>query len=163
MGEKRRPGGRHRQPRTLPEVSMTAVSIPPRVTALPAGRPAGGGRLVGWFADRGIRTKLLTAVGVLGVVAIVSGIFAANGIKAASDDLDQLATAQSTISAPVAAIHQNELKARMQVAMLAAQTTPEARAKWKADIAENDAEVEKGIASVDSTLAPYPWWDTFKK
>jgi methyl-accepting chemotaxis protein len=142
---------------------MTAVSIPPRATALPDVRPAGSGRLVGWFADRGIRTKLLTAVGLLGVVAIVSGVFAARGISAASDDLNTLATAQSTISAPVATIHQNEIKARMQVAMLAAQTTPEARAKWKADIAANDAEIEKGIAAVDSTLAPYAWWGDFKK
>jgi methyl-accepting chemotaxis protein len=120
------------------------------------------GRLTAWFADRGIRTKLLTAVGLLGVVAIISGVFAARGISTASSDLETLAETQGSISTPVASIHQNELKARMQVAMLATQTTDEARAEWKADIAANDADVEKAIAQVDTVLAPYPWWSTFK-
>ena len=143
---------------------MTAVSLPPRTAALPdVRRPAGLRRLVAWFADRGIRTKLLTAVGLLGVVAIVSGTFAATALNTASDDLSTLASTQATISAPVASIHQNELKARMQVAMLAAQTTNEGRAKWRADIAENDAEVDQAIAQVDSTLASYEWWSTFKQ
>ena len=144
---------------------MTAVSLPPRTAALPDVRRPGGAahRLVGWFADRGIRTKLLTAVGLLGVVAIISGVFAARGINTASDDLTTLASTQATVSTPVASIHQNEIKARMQLAMLAAQTTDEGRAQWKADIAANDAEVEKGIAQVDATLAPYAWWGDFKE
>ena len=140
------------------------MSIPPRAASLPdVRRPGGVGRLVSWFADRGIQTKLLTVVGLLGVVAIVSGVFAARGIGDASTDLRTLAHEQATVSAPLGSIHQNELKARMQLAMLAAQTTDAGRAQWKADIAENDADVEQAIAQVDATLSAFPWWADFKK
>ncbi|MDH2414659.1 methyl-accepting chemotaxis protein [Nocardioides sp. CER19] len=138
------------------------MSIPPSSAALPVARPAGAKRLVAWFADRGIQTKLMTAVGLLGAVAIVSGVFAARGLTAASDDLSTLATSNATVTMPLGAVHQNEIKARMQIAMFAAQTTAKGRDDWKAQIASNDADVEKSIAQVDGVLAGQSWWDAFK-
>jgi methyl-accepting chemotaxis protein len=142
---------------------MTAVSIPPSSAALPVARPVGVKRLVAWFADRGIQTKLMTAVALLGVVALAGCFLAASGLGKASSDIETLAGTQATVATPLAEIHANEIKARMQVAMLAAQTTDKAREKWRADIASNDADVEKGIAQLDAMLAPYAWWGDFKK
>ncbi|WP_344044295.1 methyl-accepting chemotaxis protein [Nocardioides panacihumi] len=142
---------------------MTAVSIPPRAAALPdVRRPGGAGRLVAWFADRGIRTKLMTAVGVLGVVALISGFLGATELTKAGNRIEDLATAQKTISAPVAELHGNEIKARMQVAMLAAQTTKAGRDKWRSDIAGTDSEIESTVAKLDPTLRSYSWWTDFK-
>ncbi|WP_217645270.1 methyl-accepting chemotaxis protein [Nocardioides terrae] len=140
------------------------MSIPPRAATLPDVRRLGvARRFVAWFADRGIQTKLLTTVAVLGAVAITCTIYAASSLHHASDEITTLADTQGAVATPLAEIHANEIKARMQVAMLATQTTDEARGKWRADIASNDADVEKGIAQVDAMLKPYPWWGTFKK
>ena len=76
---------------------MTAVSLPPRAATLPdVQRPGVGRRLVSWFADRGIQTKLLTVVALLGAVAIACSLFAASSLKQAGDEITTLADTQRT-------------------------------------------------------------------
>ena len=46
--------------------------------------------------------------------------------------------------------------------MLAAQTTEDGRNKWRADISENDADVDNAVGLLDGKLRSYEWWGAFK-
>ena len=137
---------------TLPQVPTSASDRPGGLFA----------PLVGWFADRRIGTKFMTAVGALAVVAVISGAVAAVGISQTTTSVQQLAHDQEHLIAPIALVHQDELKARMQIAMLGLQTERKGIEKWLDDIAETDAELEAAVAQVDESVGSPVWWGEFK-
>jgi len=122
------------------------------------------GRVGGWVVNRSIRTKLLASVTLLSVVAVSSGIVAARGLDNASSDIKGLANVQISLGMPIQEIHQDEIKARMQIAQLAVATVAQ-KADWLQAIKDNDAEINGSIAKVDAGLPPGPataFWPAFK-
>jgi methyl-accepting chemotaxis protein len=141
--------------------TLTMSSPQVAVTASPmSGRSAVVGR---WFANRGIRTKLLFAVGLLAAVAIASTSVAAGALSKAGSDIEGLAATQGSIAQPVNLIHQDELKARMEIQALAASPSAADKANWIKQVAGTDAEVAGAVSQVDATLSAYPFWADFKK
>jgi methyl-accepting chemotaxis protein len=123
-------------------MSVTTTKPLPRTSALdrvptPRGaggsdpvRPAGPARTSGgtrrgtaWFENRGVRTKILM------LLALVIAVVAGTGTFAALR-MDDLATSTATVQgvsadvvAPLATVHQEEIKARMLIAQAAAGVT----------------------------------------
>lgn len=150
--------------------AFAADTAPPN--ARPAGTPAGRGQRSGWFGNRTVRTKILSAVGVMAVVAIASTLVAVNALNDSDASLRELTSAQNQVMAPLSLIHQNELKARALIAMATIDPTPANVEASKSDIADTDAETDEAIAKVDATLSqmdPEHWngfkdaWDGFKQ
>ncbi|HEY0890346.1 MAG TPA: methyl-accepting chemotaxis protein [Nocardioides sp.] len=138
---------------------MTTLAQPTVLSQTQAVGPLA--RVGRWFDDRAISTKLMIAVGTLAIVAIASGVVGAQGISRATDSGQQLAATQADVIAPLGKIHQDQIKARMQVAMLALQTDEEAFADWLAAIEENDAGVDAYNAQLAGALGDEPWWQTY--
>jgi methyl-accepting chemotaxis protein len=137
-----------------PQVAIAAPSV--------SGRFAAVGR---WFANRGVRTKLLFAVGLLAAVAIGSSSVAASELSRAATDINGLASAQATVIAPLAQIHEDELKARSLIAQTAVAPTAAGKADLIKQIAETDNELDGDIAKVNAVMLTQPGttWTDFKK
>jgi methyl-accepting chemotaxis protein len=144
-------------------MSTITFNPPPAVAV---GQPLTGraSRVGQWLANRGVRTKLLAAVGLLAIVAIVSGSLAASALSSSADDITGLAGVQVSVGMPLQTIHQDEIKARMQVGELAL-AAPADKQGWLADIKKNDAEIAAAVAKVDpmlSSTAGTDFWPAFK-
>jgi methyl-accepting chemotaxis protein len=135
------------QPAALPSVSTTGVRS----------------RIVEWLGDRGIRTKILAVVTLLAAAAVVVAVVAVQAVSGLGDQTKSLASTQEAVSAPLNLIHQDEIKARMQIAMAATASAAGNTDKWISDIAANDKEINDAVTAIDPTLSTYPWWGDFKK
>jgi len=145
---------------------MSTLTLTPPPAAVAARPTTGGARLAGlgrWFVNRGVRTKLLLAVGLLAVVAVIASSVAAAGLANIGTDIRTLAATQSDVGQPLNLIHQDELKARMEIAQLAASPSAAAKADWIKSIADTDAEVAAAVAKVDPVLGATAYWTDFKK
>ncbi|MFP3715223.1 MCP four helix bundle domain-containing protein, partial [Puerhibacterium sp. TATVAM-FAB25] len=113
---------------------------------------------------RSVQTKILAPVFLLAVVAVGTGVYALLSLQATQTDVANVARAQTEVSQPLQFVHQNQLKARMIIAQLAATADDEVEAEWLAKQRENDAEVDAGIAQFDATaFASDPDWLAFKE
>lgn len=127
----------------------------PRQPGKPGKSDKGPGASSGanWFANRRVRTKILSAIGVMALVAVVSTVVGVSALNSSHASLDELTTTQNDIMAPLSLIHQNELKARALIAMATIDPTGDNFAASKADIAETDQETDEAIAFVDPALS----------
>lgn len=142
---------------------MTTLTFSPQPAALPAVTTTGAlSRATGWFGDRGIRTKIFAVVALLGAAAVVVAIVAVQAVSGLGSQTKLLASTQQTVSTPLNLIHQDEIKARMQIAMAASASKNGGTAKWLGDIADNDKEINDTVASLDPSLSTYSWWGDFK-
>jgi len=142
---------------------MTTMSL--RATSPANAAPAAGRKSlpIRWFEDRAIRTKILTAVALLGIVAVVTGVFAARGLSNVGNQIEGLAAMHHNVDGPLGTLHQDEIKGRMQIAMLGDQTTKAGISDWKQQIADNDTEMAGAIQAVDANLpVAQDWWTSFK-
>src|SRR5215213_2316193 len=116
------------------------------------------------FADRGVRTKILLAVGSLGVVTGVVGGVAIQSTASLDAKADELVTLQQTLVADRAEVHNGQLKARMLLAQVAAVATPEAMQVYLGKSTDNDAELAALISKVDveGGARAMPTWNAFK-
>jgi methyl-accepting chemotaxis protein len=137
---------------SAPQVAVAAPSM--------SGRFAVVGR---WFANRGVRTKILLVVTLLGTVAIVSTVVAANALSTASREIAASAQTQNDVTSQVSAIHQEEIKARLEIAEVAATPSVAGKAAWIKQMAESDNIINGAITKVDATMSVYPFWGDFKK
>jgi methyl-accepting chemotaxis protein len=142
----------------------TLTMAPPQVVA---SAPAVPGRLAAvgrWFANRGVRTKLLFAVGLLAAVAIAASLVAASELSNAGSDIKGLASVQSTVISPLAQIHEDELKARSLIAQTAAATSAADQADYIKQIAATDAELDGDVAKIDAAMTAEgdATWPSFK-
>ncbi len=153
---------------TIPAAGLSRVSGNGAAHAADERRRGGLGR---WFVDRKVRTKILTALGLLAAVAIGSTLVAVNALAASNAGLVGLTNTQNDVMAPLSLIHQNELKARSLIAMATIDTSADALAASKVSIADTDAETDQAIAKVDGALGsmdPKDWgafkdaWHGFK-
>lgn len=106
-----------------------------------------------WFANRKVRTKILSAVGAMSLVAIAATAVGLVALDTADANISELTSTQNDIMAPLSLIHQNELKARALIAMATIDPTPESFAKSVAAIAETDDETDDAIASIDAQVS----------
>src|SRR5215212_4568289 len=116
------------------------------------------------FADRGVRTKILLAVGSLGVVTGVVGGVAIQSTASLDAQADEVVRLQQTLVKDRAEVHNGQLKARMLVAQVAAVDTAAAIQEYLAKSKDNDAEVASLISKVDAAggARVMPSWDAFK-
>ena len=103
-----------------------------------------------WVADRSLRTKIFALVGFVGLVAIITGATALVNISGLSTRVSTVAMVQNDVAAPLQAVHQGQLKARMVVAQAAAAHDAASRETWMAAIPEVDAEVDEAIAAYEA-------------
>ena len=110
----------------------------------------------------GIRTRIggliVAFILVLAAVTVIASI----GTRAIADESAALASAQSNISVPLNAVHQDQLKARMIVAQIAASPTSAAATTWLSAQEDNDVEINASIDQLtaavgghDATLAEF--------
>ncbi|WP_407344873.1 methyl-accepting chemotaxis protein [Pengzhenrongella phosphoraccumulans] len=115
-----------------------------------------------WLVDRSIRTKILTVIGLLAVVAVGTGALAVSAMGTMMTDTDHIVTIQSEVSYERGLIHQNQLKARMLVGELAALESPTDIETWLAKQDKNDAELAGNITAFAATEgAKLPSWKPF--
>ncbi|MBI9114595.1 methyl-accepting chemotaxis protein [Sanguibacter suaedae] len=101
----------------------------------------------------GVRSRILAIVALFIVaVAVVGGLGGATA-RSVADDTEMVAKSQAAIGDPLSAVHQNQLKARMIVAQIAAAPTDESEEEWVAKQAENDAELQANLAELQAVVA----------
>ncbi len=139
---------------------MPTIAARPTVTS-PLSQP--GARFGLQLVTGSVRTKILGTVALFLVAAVVSGIVAIVAIGDLSENTAELAHVQEKISAPLQSVHQNQLKARMLIAQIAAAPSDADKQTWLADQESNDAEVADGIAAYEAAVgADVPAeWRTF--
>jgi methyl-accepting chemotaxis protein len=137
------------------------MSTPATSVSTPPDRRSG---LAAVVADRGVRTKILAAVGSLGVVAAVVGSVAIQSTASLRQQADDVVTLQQTLVTDRAEVHQNQLKARLLIAQIAAVDTPAAKQEYLAKSRDNDADLAAAIERLDSHggAQVMPSWNAFK-
>ena len=86
-----------------------------------------------------IRTKILSVVALLAVVAVVLGAQAVTSIRAITAANDHLAEIQRGPTYIRGQIHIKQVVARQMVGNIAGLSTPEAKEEWLAKQADNEA------------------------
>ncbi|WP_124341026.1 HAMP domain-containing protein, partial [Cellulomonas algicola] len=122
-------------------------------------------RRLSWFADRGIQTKILVTLGVAGTIVLLSSGYAVLVLQQTRADMKTMADGQSQISDVRDLVHQNQLKARMIVAQIAASDEPTAKSDWRRALESNDAELDPQIAAYTASAAggEQSWQDFLTK
>ncbi|MCL3860887.1 methyl-accepting chemotaxis protein [Actinotalea sp. K2] len=122
-------------------------------TTVPTSAGSASGGKASWFANLSIRTKLLGVIGILAASAAVTGITAVVALGDTEEDVDSIAFANVELARPLQMIHQNQLKARMIIAQVAAADTPGQKQAWIDEQVSNDAEIEGDIAAFEAAAA----------
>jgi methyl-accepting chemotaxis protein len=155
--------------RTAPERATALGHVPtPRGTRPSAPVPARRGprRGTAWFANRGVRTKILQLLALVVAVVAATGTFAAVRMDALAASTATVQGVASDVIAPLALVHQEEIKARMLVAQAAASVTEtEAQRQDQLDrIAATDADLQAAAADFEAGLAgvEVPGWEDFQ-
>jgi methyl-accepting chemotaxis protein len=119
-------------------------------TTSPALPPTARRGPVAWFGDRSVRTRILSAIGLLAVVSAGTGLLAVDSLRALAADTEELTTLQRDVVGPRGQVHQSQLKARLIVAQIAAVSTPELRETWLEKQDSNDAELADAAAAFEA-------------
>ncbi len=138
---------------------MSTMTLP--AAAVPTGTRRGP---AAWFRDRSVRTRILSAIGLLAAVSVGAGAFATTSLQQAADDTAHLAEMQRDVVATRGLVHQGQLKARLIVAQLAAVHSPVHTEEWLEKQRENDAELADAAAAFEAAGGPAaaPSWTLFQ-
>ena len=125
--------------------------------------PAPRGRLGMTLVTGSVRTKILGTVVIFIVAALASGMVAVGAIRNLTNDTTRLADVEASVSAPLQTIHQDQLKARMIIAQIAAAPTDEDKATWQGKQTDNDAELADAITAFEAAVGDLEpsQWQTF--
>ncbi|MFC6008828.1 HAMP domain-containing protein, partial [Angustibacter luteus] len=140
---------------------MTSQTSPHAPTA---GAATSRGGVRSLLVDRSVRTKFLLSIAFVSLVAIAVGITAAvsgAALRGSAQDLYQL---QRTIVADRGTVHQDEIKARLLIAQIAAVSSIQDKETYAKKLKDNDVELDAAVARVDAAGGSriMPTWDTFK-
>ena len=125
--------------------------------------PARPGGLTARLAGMPVRAKILGPVTLLAVLALGGGGFAALSMIDIAGDTAQLHQLQTDVLDPLATVHEDQLKARMIVAQIAA-VGPTEKQEWVDQQKDNDDEISGAIAQVSAgALGSSDNWATFQK
>ena len=134
----------------------------------PAGStPATGGRRgTAWFVNRGVRTKILLLLVLVVLVVAGTGTFASLRMKDLAASTASVEDVSANVIAPIAIVHQEEIKARMLIALAAAGVTEtEADQQKHLDaIAATDADLQAAADAFETGLGGVvvPGWADFQ-
>ena len=157
---------------------MTALTFNPTSAgvALPQApvRRSVFGAFARWFADRGVRTKLLTAVGILGIVAIVGGVVASLGLSDMDGEIGTLSSEQQGTFNDLNDIRSESGQASaelvgLELGMAVSSGNTQVINQLTQQMSASDAQIDKWITQVDSTIATdfkgeqIGWWNQFKQ
>ncbi|GAB3684287.1 methyl-accepting chemotaxis protein [Angustibacter aerolatus] len=119
---------------------------------------------LGRVRDLGVRTKLMGAVGALGLVTVVVGGVAVQSVDDLQSKTDRMEQLQVELAADRGTVHQDQIKARMLVAQVAAVQGKEATDTYLQKIKDNDAELAEAVQRVDAHdgAKVMPTWPAFK-
>ena len=160
-------------PRPLPGAeASTSRSLGTVSGGAGAGRPAAstpaarGRGATSWFADRAIRTKILSLIALLAVVSAGTGALSIVALRDGAKNAQAMDGAQRTVQAPLGVVHQEEIKSRMLVAQAGAYPTDTAEQQkaFTDKFAATDADLQAAVDAVDAglTTAVIPEWTAFK-
>ncbi|WP_147795117.1 methyl-accepting chemotaxis protein [Cellulomonas sp. Y8] len=114
--------------------------------------------------DWSIRTKILAVVGLLGAVAVGTGLIAVSSLRSLAETTAHLADIQSGPVYIRSQIHIKQQGARMTLANLAAVQSPEAKDEWLQKQVDNDATQQEKIDEFNATeAADLPSWQAFQR
>jgi methyl-accepting chemotaxis protein len=135
----------------------------------PAGpaSPAGGTRRgTAWFANRGVRTKIIMLLVAVDLVVAGTGTFAALRMTDLAASTASVQGVSADVIAPLAIVHQEEIKARMLIAQSGASVTDtEAQRQEDLDaIAATDADLQAAVDAFEAGIGEVvvPGWEDFK-
>ena len=161
-----------RQPRTaaldrVPTPRGPGGSAPVRT---PGSRPTADGRRTGraaaLFVDRGVRTKILVLLVVVVAVVAGTGVFASLRMSDLAASTAAVQGVSANVIAPLAVVHQEEIKARMLIAQAgASDTTTQAQQQERQDaMAATDADLQAAADEFEAGLdgVAVPGWEDFK-
>ncbi|NAZ88352.1 methyl-accepting chemotaxis protein, partial [Kineococcus indalonis] len=119
------------------------------------------------FADRSVRTKVLTALGALGLVAVGVGTGSLVALDRTAEEADALYGESVLAKTALGRVHQEEIKTRMLVAQHAAVPGADAKAEFAQKIVESDEELDRWAAEYGSgtrgALVDPEGWSTFTR
>jgi len=114
----------------------------------------------------GVAKKIYGLAAVLLVCMLGLGLMSWRGLNAVEDKATMISDAVKQASDPLGIVHQDELKARMLVAQVAAAQTPAQIKNWVDQIPDTDAELaaaEKAVTEAFTAAhAPMQVWDSFR-
>ncbi|MEV7972411.1 methyl-accepting chemotaxis protein [Cellulomonas sp. NPDC089187] len=155
----------------MPTATSTTTALVPTQRSAPAAEAGTAGirgprRATGWFTNRGVRTKILMLLALLGVVSVVIGTVAAVRLQSLAASTATVTDVSQHVIAPLAVVHQEEIKARMLIAQAAAIDTSgtEAQDAALADIAATDADLAAAAEAFEAGIGTtvVPGWTDFE-
>ncbi|MEP7764607.1 methyl-accepting chemotaxis protein [Sanguibacter sp. 25GB23B1] len=101
----------------------------------------------------GIRARILSLVAVFVLVLVVVSVMSITALRTTSEDAKTIVGLQTSVAGPLNAVHQNQLKARMIVAQIAAAPDSAAAGEWLVAQGENDEEIAADIERLKVAVA----------
>jgi methyl-accepting chemotaxis protein len=138
--------------------ALTLTPSPAAAVLTPTRANRGLAGIGQWFANRGVRTKMLASMLLLAAVAIASSAVAAAGLAESHKDITNLATAQADVLVPVQQLNVDAIRAQLLVTQLQATGNLDARRQITALIASTDADMDATLKKLAPMLSSYPYW-----
>jgi len=140
--------------------------VPARAGGTPRPEERRTGRAAALFVDRGVRTKIVVLLAVVVAVVAGTGVFASVRMQSLAASTALVQSVSSGVIAPLAVVHQEEIKARMLIAQAAASVTEtEAEQQEALDkIASTDADLQAAADAFEVGLGDVevPGWADFQ-
>jgi methyl-accepting chemotaxis protein len=119
-----------------------------------------------WFANRGVRTKIIQLLALVLVIVAAMGTFAASRMSDLAASTAEVQSVSANVIAPLSVVHQEEIKARMLIAQSGASVTDtEAQRQEDLDaIAATDADLQAAADAFEAGIGDVvvPGWEDFK-
>jgi methyl-accepting chemotaxis protein len=129
-------------------------------------RSRGTRRGTAWFANRGVRTKIVQLLALVLVVVAAMGVFATSRMNDLAASTATVQGVSADVIAPLSVVHQEEIKARMLIAQSGASVTDtEAQRQEDLDaIAATDADLQAAADAFEAGVGDVvvPGWEDFK-
>ncbi|MBO1751285.1 methyl-accepting chemotaxis protein [Actinotalea sp. BY-33] len=115
-----------------------------------------------WFSNRSIRTKILTSVATLAVVALGSGALAVTSMAATAASTQTVVDVQSSVGKDLSLIEAEVNEARLIMAQVVGAASGGQKRQWADMIPEQDAVIDDAITRVTTLVGDAePSWPVF--
>ena len=145
---------------------MTTLAFNPPTSAISSvGHPSASpfAKIGCFFANRGIRFKMLTSVLLLSLVAVVGGVMANGALSTTNTRINGLSGVISNISSPLAQTYAYTEKEMELMAFLSA-LSPASIKEITDAIAQADAVISKNIKALSAQIGTSSaWWNDYVK
>ncbi|WP_203877961.1 methyl-accepting chemotaxis protein [Planobispora takensis] len=113
----------------------------------PTGPSPSGGRRAGpaWFADLGVRTKILSSLMVVAAVSLAVSLVALAGMSSMRDRVDNLYNENIVPLTGLSLVHHSEVKSRLDVLRIAMAPDEGATRDYQESLRESDEQIAQGL------------------